>query len=55
MAGSEPSPLERATRLPRPAADSAISLAIPSPLEHAARKRAPSVSLPGGLVVSMVR
>jgi len=50
-AASEPSPLTRATRFPRPCADSAVSLAIPAPSRTWARKRVPAVSPPGGFVV----
>ena len=39
----------------RPGADSTVSLSIPSRASIAVRKRAPSTSLPGGFVVSIVR
>src|SRR2546423_3072470 len=55
MPPSEPSPTTRATRLARPGADSAISVAMPSRASTSARKRAPAISLPGGFVVSIAR
>ena len=55
MPGSEPSPRSRATRFARPGADSTVSLGIPSLASTPARNVAPASSLPGGLVVSIMR
>src|SRR4029450_8857200 len=55
MPPSDPPPANRATRFARPGADSTISLAIPSAARISARNRAPAISLPGGLVVSIVK
>src|SRR5437763_1057091 len=52
---SELSPRTRATRLARPGADSAVRLSMPPRVSTSARKRAPAISLPGGLVVSIAR
>ena len=42
-------------RFARPGAASTVSLGIPSPASTPARNVAPASSLPGGLVVSIMR
>ncbi len=49
----EPFPLRRASRLPRPGADSMISEGMPSRFRTPLMYSAALVSLPGGLLVSM--